>query len=253
MGQGFLIKEWSEPFEIYIIFIRKTTFSSSTEIQADAFWYEACSMTPTGPLDPRHVEARGRRSSSWDSKVTLSWWTTLSCCWSSLLRRLNTVLVSRFLRIAIWISLFCRDSSFWLCLAGGGNGMEGGGGGPVSRFWLSGWYFLRIGFCGTWLWGVPDASCCEVLVRSSELSPNLEAGPCSSSLTPLSSSSLKWLKSAKFGCCTLLWEACSETLWKWGTCVADGLGGRAGGGSSHPLFAPKNPTKAQFHIQGLCS
>lgn len=36
---------------------------------------------------------------------------TLSCCWSSLLRRVNTALVSLFLRIAIWISLFCRDSS----------------------------------------------------------------------------------------------------------------------------------------------
>lgn len=36
---------------------------------------------------------------------------TLSCCWSSLLRRVNTALVSLFLRIAIWISFFCLGSS----------------------------------------------------------------------------------------------------------------------------------------------
>lgn len=30
-------------------------------------------------------------------------------------------------------------------------------------------------------------------------------------------SSLKWLKSAKFGCCTLFWGVFSETLVKWGT------------------------------------
>lgn len=32
---------------------------------------------------------------------------TFSCCWSSLLRRVNTALLSLFLRMAIWISLFC--------------------------------------------------------------------------------------------------------------------------------------------------
>lgn len=46
---------------------------------------------------------------------------TLSCCWSSLLRRVNTAFVSLFLRIAIWISFFCLDSSlrdkirFYIC------------------------------------------------------------------------------------------------------------------------------------------
>lgn len=95
---------------------------------------------------------------------------------------------------------------------GVGNGMAGGG--SVSRFWLSGWYFLRTGFCGGWLWETPITSwgkvseikvglltlietqtlikfavqtCFEAFVRSSVLLPNLERGPCSSGFTLLSS------------------------------------------------------------------
>lgn len=47
---------------------------------------------------------------------------TFSCCCNSLLRRVRTALVSLFLRMAIWISLFClggnlkRDIYLFKCL-----------------------------------------------------------------------------------------------------------------------------------------
>lgn len=106
-----------------------------------------------------HNTVTGRSCSSWFSSAIRSWWTSLSCCWSSLFSRASTAFASLFLRIAVWIAFFCLDDCFWT--AGWGFTLATEAGPPTvlegswfSVAWFSGRNFLRMGFDGGWEYGM---------------------------------------------------------------------------------------------------
>lgn len=61
--------------------------------------------------------------------------------------------------LALVVKVCCSERCLTNFAAGlPGVGKATVGGSAASRFWLSGWYFRRTGFCGAWLWGTPITS-----------------------------------------------------------------------------------------------